>query len=457
MGSKGRGGATDSATKGIKRHTNGHSSSGASFKQRYYTATLGWFNFDPDEGSGIYRNTIRKTMFHDDLDHMGSIAIANDLSNVDNSFGVNGYKLNRTRHADNVMYYSVYSRLRKAGYFSEEVKAELRANKSKYEYRVFQQEDGSWAFREMKYVYNRVYDMLDKNYVTGTGNNPFGSQTPFIRIEQRYSTLGEDEILVMAIDETKEVNQIKGNNKSITTVDLSNRYAMKIKVYGNGDATGGVMISLTSPTASEKGRTDYYIPPSHTGWREFILIDADNADHPGSDFSNLSYTWNVYETYRANPDRKQINTVHIGVAGNVSGVKIDDLRACKAVDTPVKNPSVTIGGSTITFECEIHSTEFIEFYPETGKAYLNYYTDFYKEDGVTHDYYEAHTKEISYTGSVTAPSGSFEYTYNAEALTDASPRAEVTLGFSGGIVANPADWVAPEVDMGKASLDIKIR
>ncbi|MBQ7898203.1 MAG: S-layer homology domain-containing protein, partial [Clostridia bacterium] len=342
---RGRGGATDSATKGIKAHTTGQVNSAKGFAQRYYTATLGWFNFCPDAGQE-YKNTIWKSMFRDDLDHMGSLAIAYNYSNVDNNFALSTYQANTSRQPDNVLYYSVYSKLRKGNYFSDEVKEQIK--NGKYEYRVFEQADGTWAFREMQYVYNRVYDMFDKNYITGEATNPFPAQTPFVRIEQRYSTLGENEILVMELDETKEVSQLKGNNKSITQVDLSNHMALKVKVYGNGSETGGVMISITSPTASEKGRTDYYIPTSHTGWREFILIDADNADHPGANFSNLNYAWNIYETYRANPSRSQINAVSIGVAGDVAGVKIDDIKAYMAVDAPAKNPSVKIGSTTIT-------------------------------------------------------------------------------------------------------------
>ncbi len=454
---RGRGGATDSATKAIKTHTIGHSKSGQTMKrERNYTATLGWFNFDPD-GGVEYKNTIQKTMFHDELDHMGSIGIANNFSNVDNSFGglIRDESQLKTRHADNYMYYSVYSRLRKAGYFSEEVKNQLL--NGNYEYKLFKQADGTYAFYEMSYIYNIVFDTADKRYVTGEGNNPFDSQTPFIRIEQRYSTNSENEVLVLEMDETKEISTLKGKKSLSTPVDVSKHYAFKVNVLGNGSSTGGVMISITSPTSSEKGRTDYYIPTSHTGWREFILIDADNVEHPGARFSDLNYTWNIYESYRANPDRSKVNQVQISVTGDVAGVKMDDIKAYTAIDAPAKNPSVTIGGNTITFNTEIHSGEFIEFYPETGKAYLNYYDNIYNEETGKWTSCVAHTKEITYTGSVSAPAGKVSYTYSAESTTGAVLRAKVKLGFYGAVIANPADWVAPEVDMGGATLDIIIR
>ena len=447
---RGRGGATDTSTKAIKALNIGHVASGRTMmRERYYTATLGWFNFNPD-GGAEYKNSVKKTLFHDDLDHMGSLAIANNFSNVPHGFSV-AYKTTKTRVADNVMYYSVYSRLRKSGYFSEEVKAQIRDGK--YEYRVFKQADGTWAFREMSYVYNRVFDMKDKLFVTGEGTNPFDAQTPFIRIEQRYSTLSENELPVLEIDETKEVSQIKGK-KSIKALDVSKHYAFKVNVFGNGSKTGGVMITIRS--ASSNGRTDYYIPTSHNGWREYILIDSDNIDHPGPKFSNLNYTWGSNEGFQADPERSDINSVEIGVAGDTAGVKLDDIKAYTATDAPANNPSVTIGGSTITFNTEIHSGDFIEFYPETGKAYLNYYENIYDEKGNFKSSI-AHTKEITYTGSVTAPAGSFSYTYNAEAATSAPLRALVKIGVQGKVIANPDNWVAPEVDMGEATLDIIIK
>ena len=42
----------------------------------------------------------------------------------------------------------------------------------KYEYKAVRLDDGRWALREMKYSFNRVFDMTDDLYVTGKDNNP---------------------------------------------------------------------------------------------------------------------------------------------------------------------------------------------------------------------------------------------------------------------------------------------
>ena len=97
-----------------------------------------------------------------------------------------------------------------------------------------------------------------------------------------------------------------------------------------------------------------------------------------------------------------------------------DIKVCAFVDAPALNPSVTIGESTITFETELHSGEYIEYYPETGKAYHYYY------NGTNQIY----TKPIDVDGSVTVPEGDFTYTYGAEnsATSTAPLRAEVVIG-----------------------------
>ena len=138
--------------------------------------------------------------------------------------------------------------------------------------------------------------------------------------------------------------------------------------------------------ATDSGRTDYLIPTSHEGWREFILIDADNSDYDYT-FSGITNNMHTFANYRYNPDLKTINRMTITPTGNTSGVKMDDIRAYTAVDAPAKNPSVTVGKNTITFEAEIHSGEYIEFYPETGKAYLNYYTSTYTDYQKMYRYY----------------------------------------------------------------------
>ncbi len=441
-----RGGATDCARRSYKNHKKGHVNSQRTYLRYFYTATLGWFNFNPDGGQE-FKDTIARTMYRDDLDYVGTYGVIFNFSTVNDDFSLEDMK-GTSRMPANFYYYGLYTKLREGNYFAQEVKDEILAGMdSGKEYRIMKQEDGSWAFNEMKYFKQKVFDMTLPAFATGKGTNSFGEQTPFIRIEQRYSSPADaEEVVVYEFDEAKPVTEYKGTH-NIELLDIKGKTAFKIRVLGNGSETDAILITLRAVTTAETGRHDMFIPLNFTGWREFILCEVNNDDYPGFTFSGISTGGVNYETYRAIINFDMVNRVQITLAGSCQGVMIDDLRATVPVDAPVKNPSITIGGQTMTFNTELHSGEYIEYYPEWNKAYLNYYVNHYNEETGKFAGSDAHVKEISYTGSVTVPAGSFTYTYSAEPMTEMTTRAQTVIGLYGDVVANPEGWVAPEVEV----------
>ncbi len=439
---RGRAGATDYAYRAYKNHKEGHfAGTLKSYPNMFYTATVGWFNYAPDKDAQ-FKDTNVRTMYRDDLDHMGSLALAYNFSTVCQPFSVSSFA-EKTRLSDNFMYYGLYTRLREANYFSVEVRNAIK--NGKYEYKLFKQADGTWAFKEMQYFKHKVYDISEPKFTKATATNPFDKQTPFIRIEQRYSTKGEDGTLVKSFDENKPVTDYKGKH-SITTLNIAGKTAFKIRVFGNNSATDAILITLKGIVSVENGRNDYFIPLNFEGWKEIILLEINNDDYEGYSFSGISTGGINYETYRAQADFKAINAVTVTLCGSCNGVKIGDLTAFTPADAPAKNPSLTVGGKTISFDAELHGGDFIEYYPDENKAYLNYYTQIYDEEGKWVDD-EAHVKEITFTGDIEVPKGNFEYTYKAEAMSDLTTRAQVVIGVSGKTIENPADWTEPVVDI----------
>ncbi len=437
---RGRAGAVDNATRQFKKYNYNHAKGNyGSHYGYYYTSTLGWFNYGADV-SQAYKNTWYKTMFRDDLDHMGSLGIAYDYSTVYNH-SVSSFTSNKTI-SDNSMYFNLYSRLRKANYFSDAVKETLRKGyDAGKEYKVEEQSDGSWAFREMTYVKNKVFDMADDMFVTDTATNPYNEQTPYIRVEQRYSTLGENETTVYAFDETADV---AAGTYSFDAMNLTNTRSFKIKVTGNGIEGSALLLTMGTTATSEAGRLDLFIPTDFTGTREFILFDMDNADYDGYTFSGVTITSTNYTAYRNSFYISGVNSVKITCAGDCTGVKIDDLRACTPVNAPAQNPSVTVGSNTITFNTTVRSGEYIEYIPELNKAYLHSYNVL--TDGTNGN--TPTVTEITFTGSLTVPAGEFDYTYNATGTTEAPLRAQVVLGLmSAELIANEDTWAAPTVDI----------
>ena len=116
---------------------------------------------------------------------------------------------------------------------------------------------------------------------------------------------------------------------------------------------------------------------------------------------------------------------------------MDDIRAVAVSNASAVNPAITIGNSKITFNTTLNSGEYIEYYPEEGKAYQNYYSGNCLM-----------VKEISFSGSVEVPNGAFTYTYSATPANSNIPlRAKVTIGTEGAVIANESTWTAPEVEI----------
>ncbi len=439
---RGRGGAIDYMKRGYKAHKQLHIESQSKFLNCFYTATVGWFHYAPDMNEK-YKDTLVRTMYRDDLDHMGALALAYNFGTVCQPFSIQILE-EPTRLSHNFMYYGSYTRLREANYFSPEVKKQLLDGN---EHKLFKQSDGSWAFKEMKYLKNKVFDTTDKALTTFKSKNPYGEQTPFIRIEQRYSTDYSDAFVVYPFDETKPVSEIAGTYP-LKDVSIKDKIALRLKVHGNSSDTDAILITIFGITPGyDESRIEYFVPVNFEGWKEIILLEANNAEYSDYVFEGVEIPDSPHNlTFPFVPKYDAPISIMVSLAGKCEGVKIGTLTANAVQNASIKNPSVTIGDNTIKFDAELNSADYIEYYPEYDKAYLNYYTKVYDEEGKwMRD--NAHTKEITFTGNVKAPEGSFNYTYNAEPTTSLKTRAQVVMGFAGNVIANPSDWKAPEVDM----------
>lgn len=407
--------AYDTPTRGYKQFNLNHLNANKAWMDRMYPTTFGWFNYAPDI-SYPEKNTLAKTIFRDDLDHMGSLAIAWNVSTVYNNFSA--VKTSKVM-SSNIEYYNVYNKLRLDGYFTEEVRKQIR--EGKYEYKLVKNDKNEWAFREMHYSKGKIYDAEDEALNKGKGNNPFDAQAPYIRIESRYSTEFEQEKVILDFAEPMEITSVAGTRDNMDIPNLTNAKAIKVRVYGNGSDTDAIMITLTYTGPGEYEYTDYVVPLNFDGWKDIVLVDSDCADY-GYTFSSRNVNTVSWDTFREIPNYAKLNGIVISTTGNCEGVLIDDIVAYKHIEAPVKNPCVTVGNETITFNTEIKGGEYIEYDPDTKKAVLNH------NDG--------NTENITYSGSLTVPAGDFEFTYSATPLTEAPIRAQVVFGCGGNEIAN---------------------
>ena len=102
---------------------------------------------------------------------------------------------------------------------------------------------------------------------------------------------------------------------------------------------------------------------------------------------------------------------------------VGDIVAYEHVNAAVKNPTVTVGSSTVTFNTTLNSGDYIEYDPLTGEAYV-------------YDYNRIITKITCNADTLKIGTGKFTATYSGEALTSAPTRAKLDFGFSGQEITN---------------------
>ncbi|MBE6701212.1 MAG: S-layer homology domain-containing protein [Ruminococcaceae bacterium] len=384
----------------------------------------GWFHFAPDLKQ-TYRNRFLQTLFSDDIDYIGTLAIAYNSAMSVNPFD-NGH-LSYPQMKANLKYYSVYSRLRKSNYFSDKVREQLK--NGEYEYKLFKQGD-TWAFKEMKYVKNLVLNI--DAYGTANANNPFSAQTPYIRIEGRrlaYATRTPTTLIdfkqVPEGETTAVPVQVTEGTYTFTSTNLDSSLLI-LTVTGNNSEDGAIALTLTS--GGEK--INYFVPLNFEGTKDIMLFESDNPNAYGYSFPNVS------NTRRMTSSASSATSLTIHLTGDCEGALIDSFKYKSTSNASMSNPSITIGNSTITFNTTLTSQDYIEYFPEINKAYK---TD--ANSGTTHPT----MTDIDFEGSVTVPSGDFTYTYGVSSGGSYPARAKVVLGLAGGVLENEDTWETPDV------------
>ena len=426
---RGRYGAWDTPNRSIKKFVNEHIKTNKNYMATNNVATLGWFEFFTDEiPTGGMRNTIEKTLFHDDLDFMGSQAIVNNMTIVYNPFNPKSYEENPTAY-NNIKYYNdYYNNLRKSDYFEKSV-IDAVANKMNEgtEFRVIEKSPGKYAFQEAYYNFSKLGKYVKESNFNFSGNNPYSEQKPFIRIESRWSTLFENPLKLTSFEgEQLVATSATAIVKKLPNINLTENSAIVVTVTGTGNAGDAALFSLKGVDSESAGRIDYFVDLSFTGTKDVYLIDSDNADYDWNTyaFAGVNLTGMQYATYRQVPNWKNLTTLELRLSGNTAtNAKLGDVVAYKQTNSPVKNPSVTVGSDTMTFNTTLNGGEYIEYDPRTNKA-LAYRVD-------------QSIEEVKFTGSIVLGKGNFTGSYSAEAQTDADVRARVVFGFYGQQYANP--------------------
>jgi hypothetical protein len=144
-------------------------------------------------------------------------------------------------------------------------------------------------------------------------------------------------------------------------LNLKQRQALAVEIEGDGSGAL-VAIRLESPHAIAFGAiADRYINVDFTGRRIFTLVETESTRWS-------DYVWNdgkgIYNAYRETIDFGAIESISVWLqnlpTGRETKCRLGPIRALPLRLLLVKNPKVSVGGSTIEFPIELASGSWIE-------------------------------------------------------------------------------------------------
>ena len=403
---RGRIGNFDCPRRGYRSwNENFHLRKNYDFMDMFCLPSLGWYCFYHVEDE-YPANTHCKYQHTEIVEYMGALAAIYNFNIVYMEMEYDKYERYPALRR-NVEIYTRCDKLRKEKYFSQALLERVKSQN--YDCHIAKAEDGSYVFVQKDYQYKKMYDLSDDQRNTAIFKNPFRTQTPFMRIEALMASGEAEEEILLPIDAKKELCEQELKIAFDGFRDFSKKLARKVSILGNGKEGGAIAIKQHS---SDYGTMEFIIDTNFEGWRDFILVESDNGDRPEYPFDKTEW---IYGVYRIDFRHDRVCDISVETTGDISGVRMSSIAAVDAAYEVLKNPMVRIGDAAVTFECELMSTDYIEYDGQTAKVIDRY----------------GNEKSIRACGNIQAPSGDLEATLHAVPLNRHTPRARLTLGFTG--------------------------
>lgn len=214
--------------------------------------------------------------------------------------------------------------------------------------------------------------------------------------------------------------------KHSPSINLANK---GLGLWVHGDGSGAVLnVQIKSPTHAYGGVCDRYARIDFEGWRyvELIEPEGDNIVNHGWPYMPRPEEWSrigsglmayAYPAFHYHVMYDQIESVNLwygnlppgGTTCRLSPIKAVPLQPCR-----MRDPSVTIGGETITFPVELESGQYLEFRSLDDCQLIGPKGDV--------------LADVTPVGNVPElAAGDNAVRFKAEALSGAHPRAMVTV------------------------------
>ncbi|MFC1453398.1 hypothetical protein ACFLSJ_08660, partial [Verrucomicrobiota bacterium] len=134
-----------------------------------------------------------------------------------------------------------------------------------------------------------------------------------------------------------------------------------IGVWVHGDGEGELLnFQLRSPDHATWAIGDHYVVVDFEGWRYFELVEPEGERHS-------DYKWPygfVYSIWRESVDFTRVESLTVSYnnlpANDSVSCMLSPVKALPLVSNTIVDPSVTIGGKTVTFPVEIETGYYLE-------------------------------------------------------------------------------------------------
>lgn len=398
--------AWDCPARAAKQFVDCHVAQNRQWKNAFLPTHLGWW--------GVFQwNGIQpERSMPDDLEYLCAKALATDSSlSYIVGFTPKNLQSENTRRLAEIA--RRYEELRVNNGVPDSIKARLASPGE--EFTLETAGDSAWQFRPVSYRERTI--ALGKEAVEATVTNPYGAQPLRMRIEVLLSPAAysapESEVLedwanadafgkpAAQPGVTGALTRASGQggdgdpaaaltarndaveaDRAWATFEHAFTPPRKLTQTGlglwvEGDGQGAVLnLQLRASIHLAGGFADHYIPLDFTGWRYFALVEPESdalsayewahtrrrADLLGNAAGVTAFAYPMYHFW---VDYGSIAAWTVGInnvapGGNVQA-RMSPVKALPLRTAALPNPSVTLGGKTLTFPVTLESGSFLEF------------------------------------------------------------------------------------------------
>ncbi len=352
---------------------------------------LGWWNFQKFAPPQV------EPSYPDVIEYLGAKLIGHDAG-ISLTGAVNRSSLQKVpAYRRLVERLRTYEELRRAHYFDDRVRAELR--RPGREFTLERGPKDRWRFRPTRYDRHKVLG-IDQPTAAWKAQNDFDAQPLRLRLEVLMSTASYDapgnvvladfsspqDIAVVAsaggvsAELAPSTDVIEGRRasgifsaSSAGKVPRRAAWSRAVKVFEpwrdlgahqalgvwvHGDGRGEVLgFRMLSPKHVAHGAiADRYVTVDFEGWRYFELVETESSRYSDYDWPD---GWALYHVYRELVNFGKIESLGVwyqNLPANESvRCLLSPVKALPMVPVTIRNPRVTVGGETVVFPVAMES------------------------------------------------------------------------------------------------------